>query len=73
MRIILRPFRRILNLTIGALADALLFGGPAAIFTLLGFANMGNVAEATEGGALCAAIAFFSWLVGRAVKAAVVG
>jgi hypothetical protein len=50
------------------IAGILLIGCPAAIFTLLGFARMTNIAEARAVGFICIVMAGLSWAAGRAMS-----
>jgi hypothetical protein len=71
MKGIFQQLERVFDRAVSTLAGLLLFGCPAAIFTLLGFANMANVADTAEGIIICAAVAGLSWAAGRAVKQAI--
>lgn len=49
-------------------AGIFLIGCPVAIFTLLGFARMTNIAEARAVGFVCIVMAGLSWAAGRAMS-----
>ena len=73
MNAIVGPLGHVILRVGDAIADILLIGCPAAIFTFLGFAQMTNIAEAIGVGFVCIVMAGLSWVAGRAMHYIVAG
>jgi hypothetical protein len=73
MNAIVGPLGHVILRVGDAIADILLIGCPAAIFTFLGFARMTSIAEAIGVGFVCIVMAGLSWVAGRAMHYIVAG
>jgi hypothetical protein len=73
MKVIFQRLGHVFYRAAGVIAGLLLFACPAAIFTVLGFAPMTNVAEAMAVGFVCIVMACLSWVAGQAIRYAIGG